>query len=255
MSQAAVEAHPAEDPRRKLDRKVIAPAHARRRRAQIFQTYVLVASAAFVGLAVGAHFVPYFPIDLVITRAIQNLHGATFENVMYAISWTGFVPQVDVLAGLVVLLLYAGGLRWEAINALIAGAGVLLGAGVKLVVARPRPGADLVHVFSHMDSSSFPSGHVLMITAFGGYLVFLAYTLFKASWGRTLLLTAFGLIVALMGMSRIDLGHHWFSDVMGAYVLGSLWLALTIRIYRWGKPRFFVDQPVAHPHTTVAAHG
>jgi undecaprenyl-diphosphatase len=48
-----------------------------------------------------------------------------------------------------------------------------------------------------------------------------------------------------MGPSRIYLGQHWFSDVMGAYVLGSLWLLLSIRVYRWGKPRFFRDQPVA----------
>jgi undecaprenyl-diphosphatase len=48
-----------------------------------------------------------------------------------------------------------------------------------------------------------------------------------------------------MGMSRIYLGHHWFSDVMGAYLLGSLWLALTIRFYRWGKTRYFIRQPVA----------
>jgi membrane-associated phospholipid phosphatase len=49
----------------------------------------------------------------------------------------------------------------------------------------------------------------------------------------------------MMGLSRIYQGQHWFSDVMGAYLLGSLWLALTIRLYRWGKPRYFVDQPVA----------
>jgi len=33
--------------------------------------------------------------------------------------------------------------------------------------------------------------------------------------------------------------------VTGAYLLGSLWLALTVAIYRWGKTRFFVNQPVA----------
>jgi undecaprenyl-diphosphatase len=56
----------------------------------------------------------------------------------------------------------------------------------------------------------------------------------------------------MMGLSRIYQGQHWFSDVMGAYLLGSLWLALTIWIYRWGKPRFFVHQPVA-PETPVVA--
>jgi len=71
------------------------------------------------------------------------------------------------------------------------------------------------------------------------------YTLLKQSWYRVLGLCAVALVVILMGPSRIYLGQHWFSDVMGAYVLGSVWLALSIRIYRWGKPRFFRDQPTA----------
>ena len=54
-------------------------------------------------------------------------------------------------------------------------------------------------------------------------------------------------IVFLMGLSRVEQGQHWFSDAMGGYVFGSLWLALTVKLYRWGKPRFFVRQPVAPP--------
>jgi membrane-associated phospholipid phosphatase len=100
-------------------------------------------------------------------------------------------------------------------------------------------------VFSQLPSSGFPSGHVLEFTAFCGFLAFLVYTLLKPSWGRTLPLIVFSMIIVLMGLSRIYLGQHWFSDVMGAYLLGSLWLALTVRLYRWGKPRFFTHQPMA----------
>jgi membrane-associated phospholipid phosphatase len=99
---------------------------------------------------------------------------------------------------------------------------------------------------------SFPSGHVLYFTAFFGFLIFLAYTLFKHSWWRTLLLVILGVMVALIGLSRIYEGQHWASDVLAAYLLGSVWLTLSILVYRWGKPRFFVDQPVAKetPGTT-----
>ena len=143
------------------------------------------------------------------------------------------------------------GLRWEAVVALFAACGVGIGTLVKLVVYRPRPSADLVHVFGQLPSSGFPSGHVLEFTAFCGFLVFLVHTLLKPSWGRTTLLGFFALLLLLMGLSRIYQGQHWFSDVMGAYLLGSLWLALTIKLYRWGKPRFFAHQPVA-PETPVA---
>ena len=254
MANAAVQTKPAEDTLHKLDQAVIAPAPSRRYRAQAFQAYVLVASVVFVGLAIGAHFIPYFPIDLTITRAIQNLHGATFETLMYDVSWIGFMPQVDILGGIVVVLLFVAGLRWESVSTLVAGLGVGVGTVVKLVVARPRPSADLVHVLNQLPTSGFPSGHVLMATTFCGYLAFLTFTLIKPSWGRTALLVFFTLLIALMGLSRIDLGHHWFSDVMGAYLLGSLWLAMTIRLYRWGKPRYFVNQPVAPDPSPIPSH-
>src|SRR6185503_7608434 len=98
---------------------------------------------------------------------------------------------------------------------------------------------------ANLPTKSFPSGHVVMVTTFYGFLAFLVFTLLKPSWGRTALLVVFAALIVLMGPSRIYLGQHWFSDVMGAYLLGGLWLALTIMFYRWGKQRFFRNQPVA----------
>jgi membrane-associated phospholipid phosphatase len=239
------------DPLQKLDEAVIAPKPTRRYRARAFQAYVLIASVVFVALAVVAHSVAYFPIDLTITRALQAYHGSAFGGLMYGLSWLGFMPQVDVLAVLAIAALFIAGLRWESVVALFSAGSVGVGTLVKLVVYRPRPSADLVRVFHDLPSSGFPSGHVLEFTAFGGFLAFLAYTLLKPSWGRSALLAGSALLILLMGVSRIYQGQHWFSDVMGAYLLGSLWLALTIRIYRWGKPRFFASQPVA-PDTPAA---
>jgi undecaprenyl-diphosphatase len=111
-----------------------------------------------------------------------------------------------------------------------------------------------VHVIRELSTSSFPSGHVLTTTTLCGFLAFLCYTLLKKSWERTALVTCCVLLVGLMGLSRIHQGHHWFSDVVGAYLLGSLWLVLAIRVYRWGKPRYFVRQPVAPERTAGAAN-
>ena len=241
-----------ETPLRTIDRRAIAPRRTRRRRAAVFQTYVLLASGVFVALAVVAHTVAYFPIDLTITRAVQRWHGPTFAQLMYGISWLGFTPQVVFVCLGAALLILAFGLRWEALTCLVAQAGVGVGTLVKVIVIRPRPRADLVHVFAQLSSSGFPSGHVLEFTAFCGFLAFLCYTLFRPSWGRTIVMSLLGALILLMGLSRIYQGQHWFSDVMGAYLLGSLWLALTIKLYRWGKPRFFVRQPVA-PETPATA--
>ena len=241
-------------PLRKIDEAVIAPRPTRRYRAAAFQTYVFVAAAVFVTLAVLAHWVAYFPIDLRITRAVQAYHGDPFARAMYAISWIGFMPQVWVICLVTAGLILAFGLRWEALLCLFAQAGVIVGSLVKLIVTRPRPSSDLVHVFAQLPSSGFPSGHVLEFTCFGGYLIFLNYTLVKPSAGRSILMGALLGLIVLMGLSRIYQGQHWFSDVMGAYLLGSLWLAFTIKLYRWGKRKFFVRQPVAPEVPAPSAH-
>ena len=80
---------------------------------------------------------------------------------------------------------------------------------------------------------------------FFGFIVFLAFSLLKPSVKRTLILVLFGSLIVLIGISRIYLGQHWASDVLGAYLLGSLTLIAAIFFYRWGKTRFFVHQPVA----------
>jgi undecaprenyl-diphosphatase len=248
-------ASPANAPLKKLDAAVIAPRPTRRYRAAAFQVYVLFAAAGFITLAVAARFVPYFAIDLTITRAVQAYQGPFFDRLMFDISWLGFMPQGGVLATVTIAALFFTGLRWEALSTIFAAGAIGVGTVVKLIVFRPRPSSDLVHVIAQLPTSGFPSGHVLAFTGIGGFLGFLVFTLLKPSWERTTLLVAFALLVGLMGLSRIYEGQHWFSDVMGAYLLGSLWLALTIKVYRWGKPHVFPRQPVAPEAPPAPAAG
>jgi membrane-associated phospholipid phosphatase len=225
---------------------VIVPQGWRRYRASVFLGYMLVAVIVFFILAVLAHTVAYFTFDVTITRAVQTFHAGWFDVLMRALSWIGFAPQEWVISLVVVLFLYASGLKWETVVTIMSLVGsTVLGVGVKLLVDRPRPSADLVTVLSQLKDNSFPSGHVLYFTTFVGFLLFLSFTLLKHSWWRTSLLIILGGMVALIGLSRIYEGQHWASDVIAAYLLGSVWLGLSILIYRWGKPHFFVNQPIA----------
>ena len=224
----------------------LAPRRQHRWRTRLFQGYLFAAIIGFAVLFALATNVPYLPIDPVITLAIQRYDAGWFQTFMRCISWPGFAPQAFVVAGLLCALIFALGLRWEAVCALLAAlVPALLGTAVKFVVHRPRPTADLVSVFEKLDSYSFPSGHVLFYTTFFGLLFFLTYSLLKPSAGRALLLVVFGALVALVGVSRMALGQHWFSDVLAAYCLGSVLLALMVWVYRWGKERFFVRRAEA----------
>jgi membrane-associated phospholipid phosphatase len=171
---------------------------------------------------------------------------------MTFISWAGFSPQSFIIPVIIIVLIYVLGYHWEAAVSLIAAVTVeLLNLLIKTLVHRARPSVDLVHVTSLLQSYSFPSGHVMFYTGFFGFVCFLLFTLLKPSWTRTLLLIVFGGHVVLVGMSRIYLGEHWASDVVAAYLLGGLCLIGCIHFYRWGKPRFFVRQPVAAENKPV----
>lgn len=208
-----------------------------RQKSAITFPLLLAAAAGFVALAVQAHRTPYFPIDLALTRAVQSVPGSAFDQVMHGVSWLGFAPQVEALVGLVVLALFACGWRWEAAATAIAASGVALGELVKMAVQRPRPDEHLVRVIQRLPDSGFPSSHVVEFTALCGFLAFLAGRLFRPSLGRAGLVYVLAAIIVLMGLSRIHQGAHWFSDVMGGYLLGALWLAQSILIYLRGRPR------------------
>jgi membrane-associated phospholipid phosphatase len=218
----------------------------RRYRGFIFQGYLIAAIVIFLILAVLAHTVAYFTFDVTITQELQKFKPDWFSALMYALTWIGFAPQVDVISLLVVIFLFASGLKWETVVTFVNVIGIsILGTGIKLLVGRARPTVDLVSVISQLSDYSFPSGHVLYFTAFFGFLAFLTFTLVKHAGWRWLLLVLFGGMIVLIGPSRIYVGQHWASDVLAAYLLGTIWLALTVYFYRWGKTRFFVDEPVA----------
>ena len=238
----------AKDAVQQAARDEVASARLRRERTALFQVALIGAIAAFAMLTVLVRMSPVLDLDVQITQAVQTINAPGFDALMRVVSWWGFPPQSFIFTALIALLIFSLGLKWEAaatIAAAVFSAG--LNNFIKLAIRRPRPTANLVHVISNLKSYSFPSGHVMYYVSFFGFLWFLTYTLLKPSVKRTILLVLFSIPILLVGISRIYLGQHWASDVLGAYLLGSLALAISIVFYRWGRKRFTWSQPVA-PH-------
>jgi membrane-associated phospholipid phosphatase len=212
----------------------------------IAAVYVIIASIALAVLAVAAHTTHYFDVDLLIARAVQSIQAPWFDLLMRGVGWPGYPPQVYVGLALIFLVLFFLVSRWAAVAHLFATVGIgAIGLAVKMVVDRPRPSASLIHVANPgLDGGkySFTAGHVESYVAILGFLLFLAYFSQNRSVWRMLALIAFGVMIALIGLARIYSGEHWFSDVVGGYLLGSIWLVLTIRFYEWGKSRFLVKR-------------
>ena len=218
----------------------------RRAKALLFEFSVGIMIAAFGVLTFLVMTVPTLSIDVTITHGVQSINIPFFLSLMTYLTWVGLLPQVFIITLIIIVALYVLGYHFEAVASLIASIIVeILNLSIKLLVHRSRPSADLIHVTNLLNSYSFPSGHVMFYTGFFGFICFLIFTVLKPSWIRNLLLFVFGSHVVLIGLSRIYLGEHWASDVVGAYLLGGLCLIGFIRLYRLGKSRFLVKQPVA----------
>lgn len=227
-------------------RKAIASPRLRGYRSRIFQAYVLVAFLAFSALALLANTTPYFRVDLLFTKEIQTETFPLFGTILQWVSWFGYDIQSITIVALVTVFLAVFGLRWEATTALLTAVlSTAMAFLIKIAIRRPRPTADLVHVFQTLNSYSFPSGHTIFYTAFFGFLLFLAFTMLKHTWQRAIPSIILGSLILLVGPSRMYLGEHWGSDVLAGYLLGSLFLILAIQFYHWGKKRFLIPQPVA----------
>lgn len=223
-------------------------------RTYLFQIGLIAIIGAFMTLTILVKITPSFPIDLEITRILQSIHSPIFAALMTLVSWPGFSPQTFIIPFFIAVAWYLFGFHWEAVASIFAALFTpIVNVLVKDYIRRPRPTIDLVNVLGVLNSYSFPSGHVMFYVGFFGFMWFLVYTLMKRSWKRTILLVILGALIVLVGFSRVYLGQHWPSDVLGAYLLGTLTLVVIIWFYRWGKKRFFVRQPVAPEKPKSAA--
>ncbi len=198
----------------------------------------IVLLVLFGMLAWVVYFHPVLAIDVTITRLFQENQSAWLRSTMQAVSAIGNVQLLS--AGLVALgtvTFWVLDLRLEAlVIAAVSGVSDLLDALIKSLVARPRPSARLVDIIAAATGNSFPSGHVMSYVAFWGLLFSFGLILFRGhSWWRITLLILSGLLVVLVGPSRVYLGAHWTSDVLGAYLLSGVCLGSGLWIYLYLK--------------------
>jgi undecaprenyl-diphosphatase len=196
---------------------------------------LVVALASLMTLGVFAHGAPGFALDLAITRHVQDMRGEWIGDLLRPFNQLGFPPVVGIVDAAIIALALMLRARWEAAALTFAAVGgSALNFAGKLLVERPRPPGLFVHVEHVLPAgTSFPAGHVLNFTAFAGFLCYLAWARMAPSAMRSALVTVLCGMIALMGVARIHAGEHWPSDVLGGYLIGGLWLAATIELYRW----------------------
>ncbi|QWT22712.1 phosphatase PAP2 family protein [Subtercola sp. PAMC28395] len=117
---------------------------------------------------------------------------------------------------------------------LIAAAGtgsLLMTIAGKDLIGRDRPPlADAVPPYEY--SPSFPSGHTLNAVVIAGIIAYLLVLRQKTPRARVITIAVAALFALTIGLSRVYLGHHWFTDVLAGWMLGAAWLAIVITAHR-----------------------
>jgi membrane-associated phospholipid phosphatase len=179
-------------------------------------------TSAFVGVGPAA-------VDQMVLGEAVEARSGPLTTAAIAVTQIGSTAAMGVLAVLAALVLLRRSRPFDAVFVVGNAAGAsLLFSGIKRVLDRDRPPE--VDRLVGAANESLPSGHATMAVAVIGSLVVLLWAGRSAS-ARAAMVAAATLWVVAVGLTRIYLGVHWFSDVVAGWLVGGAWLALCATIW------------------------
>ncbi|MFZ3147736.1 MAG: phosphatase PAP2 family protein [Methanothrix sp.] len=200
----------------------------------IAKAFVLLLLMALL-LTYAAAWFPVLPFDLKSYEELQEQANPLFDWLMIGVSDLGELA-IAVTLTVIATLTFALRRQWlEAIFMLATTSNVLLTFVLKEVIHRTRPfplAENASGFLQSINQYSYPSGHVLFFVVFFGFFAYLAWIHFTGR-ARVIIIAICGMLIVLIGPSRIFLGEHWASDVLGSYIIGTIWLFVLILAYQW----------------------
>jgi undecaprenyl-diphosphatase len=166
-------------------------------------------------------------LDLPVQRAVEGHRLGWITSAMKIVTWLGASPVGWALVGVAAQWVFLKGrLRVAFILVIAFGMTVVVKFPLKALIDRPRPSlAPLVHA----SGAAFPSGHALTVFVVFGLLPLMLIPVGRA---RNVAWLDSALIVLAVGFSRIYLGEHWLTDVVGSYLLGAVFVLTVGAILR-----------------------
>ena len=173
--------------------------------------------------------------DVSFARWLSGERSTVGADMFRVLTFVGSPAAALAVATIVCVVLYRRRQLLEAaLLPLVLGGAELLNVVLKLSFHRPRPEV----AFVHLDTYSFPSGHAMISTAAYGALAYLAWSKVKTPRARFALTAGTVLLLALICFSRLYLGVHYLSDVLGGAAAGAFWLTVSIALQTLYAERF-----------------
>lgn len=161
--------------------------------------------------------------DTCIINFAGNLRGPVLNVFMSAI--THLADSISIIIFIIFTgLILAKFKKYYYLAALLLafGGGELLSKILKITIRRARP--EILSHITYADGFSFPSGHAFSAIVFFGFLAYLLAQKFQNKNAKLSIWLFFSLLILAIGFSRVYLGVHWPTDILGSFVIGSFWL-------------------------------
>jgi undecaprenyl-diphosphatase len=182
-------------------------------------------------------------IDATIADAVHDLRG-TVDGLMVLLTWVGGGMGMAVVSISVAFALLRAGMRRAALYMAVASSGTLvLNVLLKLLFHRARP-VDVGYLVAPPSSFSFPSGHAMGSMGVLASCVVVLYAIGAPRLLRRLATVVAALFVLGVAWSRVYLGVHYPSDIIGGQLAAAAWVsALT----GWFYPRLVPGEEALEP--------
>ena len=193
--------------------------------------YGLIA-LSIIGLTLFVESYPISSFDLRMTREIQEQRAWDPTLLMKFISGFGNTVVASLSIIIASLFFYLTYRRREAYFTFAVIIPDLLNTLIKVLIHRPRPTMDDARILLTFSQTGFPSGHVVHYVVFFGFLlaVMIVDKTIPLFW-RLVVGGLSSFLILTVSISRIYLGAHWATDVIGGYLFGLAYLGIILKYY------------------------
>jgi membrane-associated phospholipid phosphatase len=196
----------------------------------------------------------YKPVDMGIFERLNKWVSPGLSKWMSTITFLGkhqFLIPANLL--LIFYFLVIGRQNWFSIRvAAISLSSLALMFLLKYLFRRKRPLSPLLKAARGL---SFPSGHAIMSVAFFGMLIYIIAHTAMTSFLQYTMIVLLVLLILLIGFSRVYLRVHYASDVLAGFIIGLIWLFISLAVLKQIERRFLAENEVTLRHAQGSEHG
>ena len=202
----------------------------------LLNIYILALFAGLVEDVVNADSI--VTTDLFVSQHMSVLQDSSIVPAFVFITSLGSTPITCLVILLTAILCAVVRQPYILVGLLISTIGSTAFTFVnKMVFQRARP----IDILLQEHTYSFPSGHATISIALYGFLAYMAIRFSQSFIHQVRILSLAVLLCLFIGLSRIVLNEHYLSDVMGGFLVGTLWLTIAISMMEWLTARGKID--------------